>query len=207
MKLIMLSKATEFLGKIDQLAFLQINKHPLQALCYVAGKNWWTTVENDMGIVPGSYIFNRIDKKWRVETFQAEQMAEQIRENMKGIYSKGYYPADFERVGRADIIMFRKIKAYWEFDEDGIFYKLISGGRSEFVDAKTFDFLYINLSVSEYLFMINRSENKPIVFIENPFGTDAFHPRALVLPMSENEKSFVFNLDKMSFEKRAKVRV
>ena len=207
MKLIMLSKTTEFLGDIDQLAFLQIDKYPLKPLCYVAGKNWWVNVENDMEIAPGSYIFNRIDKKWRPETFQAQQMIVQIEDNIKDIYSIGYYKADFERVGRGDIVLFRKTTGYWEFDEDGLFYKLISGEQSEIVNAKVFDFLYTNLSVNEYLFLMNRSKNKPIVFIENPFGTDAFRPRALILPVSENKRSFVFDLDKMSFEKKVKIAV
>lgn len=195
-----LSEATEFLKETHECGFLKVarvrkkSKDDEGQDNFVASKDWWALVEDDMGMAPGSYIINH-SKGYPGETIRHWEFISDVHKSVEiikkiygriknGFHPELYFEADFERRG-SDIIMIRKTWRSngrdFEYNKNPLYHIMVPGTEIvEAVDSKTFEFFYRELSQHVGRFFMQKSlEHQPIILY------DKKEPYALIMPISE----------------------
>jgi len=199
-ELITLSQGMEFLKQTGKRGFLNIHKEN-----FIASDDWWALVWDDIGMSPGSYIFNQEDKfRQKIEHWQfissgkkSGEILKEIRETIKLVFHpKLYSLADFERREEyfKDIIIIRKADFFGNDFKPGepLIYHLVIPGTKirEAVDVETFEFLYRRLRQKGGRFWMGKDSKQhyPIILGDNEnFGVGS-GPWAIIMPRVEETK-------------------
>lgn len=195
-----LSEATKFLKETYEYGFLKVARVRKKSEeddgqdNFVASRDWWALVEDDIGMAPGSYIINQeigippeIIRHWKFisDNNKSAKILKRISKNIKNAFHPELYlEADFGRRG-PDIVMIRKTRRSngrdFEYNKNPLYHIILPGTKIvEAVDSRTFDFFYRKLSQHAGEFFMQKSlEHQPIILY------DKKSPYALIMPISE----------------------
>ncbi len=208
LKLITLSQGTEFLKQTGERGFLNIDKES-----FIASIDWWALVYDDIGMPPGSYIFNQEDKYYRkIRHWQFISSDEErigiVKEIGKKIdltfHPDFYFLADFERREKfyKDIMLIRKAD-FWgrNFDpaKQLLYHLIIPETKArEAVNSETLEFLYRRLREKGGRFWMKKDLNKhyPIILGDNEnFDISSGSPWAIIMPICEETKDGDYSIN------------